>query len=446
MGNYTTEWRPSHGSPNVLNLGCGNRVVRLYSRNDNFSTRKSEGMYIDLNNLGVTLDTSKKYKIIVSYRYSLPSNPNRSINFDVYFANGMTEKSNNGCDEETFPTVSDKMKVLTFTNGQFLDDTYTCQVKYKEQGQISPSKSYRYLWITSNLNTTASFREYVDIDKIEMYFDNGSGNTICTLPKPTNLQVTSTTYNSASISWSPVSGAQKYRVRYYLRGTQDYQNFQSVQTSFGFSSLFPNTAYQADVSPICSSGEIDGNHVAYVKFNTPCPVNLPINDPITTSQNYPAISSIIASSVINDGLNVSFHAGNYVLLLPGFSVKASANSAYRAYIEGCTSIPLPVAPEEGEENQEETESDGEMYFGKKNEEVGISNSDVKVFPNPVSHYFQIDTGLEKIASWQLFDSFGKLIKMGTDKVVNVESIPDGNFVLIINLEKTQISKTIIVKH
>lgn len=273
MGNYTNQWRPSHGSPNIIDLGCGNKVVRLYSKNESITTRKSEGIFIDLNNIGVNIDTSKKYRIIVSYRYSIPSNPNRAVNFDVYLANNMVEKSNNNCEEETFPNVSDKMKILTFASGEFLDDTYTCQVKSKEQGQIVPNNSYKYLWIVSNLNTTLNYREYVDIDKIELYYDNSGTNAICNLSKPNNLLANDLTYNSASIAWNPVPNASKYRVRYYLQNTQDYNNFETSNTSIAFNSLLPSTAYQADVTPICSNGIIDGNNVSYLKFNTAnCPI------------------------------------------------------------------------------------------------------------------------------------------------------------------------------
>lgn len=177
-GNYSNQWKPSHGSPNVLNVGCGNNVVRLYSKNQSITERKSEGIFIDLNNIGITLTPQKKYKIIITYRYSFPNNPYNAINFDAYFANDMVEKSNNNCEEEKEPTVSDKIKILSFATGESLSDTYPCQVKSVEKGQIVIGKSYKYLWITSNLNnSTPGLREYVDIDKVELYLDGDNGST-----------------------------------------------------------------------------------------------------------------------------------------------------------------------------------------------------------------------------------------------------------------------------
>ncbi|WET48120.1 T9SS type A sorting domain-containing protein [Chryseobacterium indologenes] len=457
MGNYNNQWKPSHGSPNVIDLGCGNKVVRLYSKNENINTRKSEGVFIDLNNLGVTIDPSKKYKIIVSYRYSLPQNPNRAINFDVYLANGMTEKSNSNCDEETFPNVSDKLKILTFNNGEVLQDTYTCQVKFKEQGQISPNKSYKYLWITSNLNTTLNFKEYVDIDKIEMYFDNtGGGNSnVCVLPRPTNLQLTNLTSESATISWSPVAGAQKYRVRYYLRDTQDYHNFETSGLSFTFNSLFSGIAYQADVSPICASGRIDGDHVAYIKFNTPsCAVDLIINSPIVTDQNLKSINSISASSKIEDNLLVNFSAGNQVSLLPGFQVKATTGSLFRSYLQACSNGTVPFAGVQKNVDSIDWKNEQELIPNlkinklstvKNKESMGLI-SEVEIYPNPASTYFDINSGREKMVSWEMYDLSGKMVQKGNTNKVDVRSIPDASYLLNIIFEDRKVSRKIIVKH
>ncbi|MDP9956535.1 hypothetical protein J2X97_002194 [Epilithonimonas hungarica] len=446
MGNYSSEWRPSHGSPNVLDLGCGNKVVRLYSKNENISTRKSEGIFIDLNNIGITLDTSKKYKIIVSYRYSLPNNQNRAINFDVYFANNIVEKSNNNCDEEVLPNVSDKMKVLTFNSGEFLTDSYTCQVKSKEQGQISPNKSYKYLWITSNLNTTLNFREYVDIDKIEMYYDTSSGNnggnngSTCNLPSPNNLSINNITSTTASFTWNSVSNAIKYRVKVYPKANPNYTNtLETTSNTYNFSNLSPNILYQAEVRAVCSTSNSSTN-ISYITFttSTSCLSDLIINNLITNSQTFQASNSILAYSNINNNLIVNYSAGNQISLLPGFNVKATASSLFRAHIKPCSNSPS-IIPEE--EYPEDT-----ISLQRKYNEAPILNSKLKIYPNPASNILTIDNGKEKLISWQLYDVSGKLMKNGNSNTVNVQSIPNASYVLKINLEKNQISKTIIVKH
>lgn len=280
-GNYDSEWKPSHGSPSVLDLGCGNKVVRLYSKNESISSKKSEGIFIDLTKVGINLNSSKKYKIIVTYRYSLPSNPNRAINFDVYFANGLVEKSSDNCDEEKEPTVSDKVKILSFAKGEFLNDTYTCQVKSKEQGGISISKTYRYLWIVSNINTTLTTKEYVDIDKVELYYDNiVPPIETCKLSTPVNLSFFNITPSSATFKWDVVNNASKYRVKVYPLNVPDYSNtLEATSNSYDFNNLVPNTEYLAEVRAVCASG-ISSTNISYKSFTTPC---------------YPKITNIIVA-------------------------------------------------------------------------------------------------------------------------------------------------------
>ncbi|WP_374463154.1 3-coathanger stack domain-containing protein [Chryseobacterium sp.] len=457
MGNYNNQWKPSHGSPNVIDLGCGNKVVRLYSKNDNITTRKSEGVFIDLNNIGVNIDTSKKYKIIVSYRYSLPNNPNRAINFDVYLANGMTEKSNNNCDEETFPSVSEKMKILTFNNGEVLQDTYTCQVKSKEQGQIIPNKSYKYLWITSNLNTSLNLREYVDIDKIEMYYDgnSGSGSNDCNLPPPTMLKYSNLTDTSVRLEWNEAVGTGLwYDIRLYNNSTGMLvysNNYHFLQKDY--TALSPDTPYTFTVAHACLNN-YENNDVKAISFRTQCTPDLIINDPVIKNNIYQASNSIVASSNISDGLLVKYKAKNYVSLQPGFSVKATdSNSLFHAYNGDCTGSPTSSQRQNGldsldlkSEERKAAISEIENYFGKINDEKIISNSNFEIYPNPASTYFDINAGNEKVIYWEMYDLAGKLIQKGNTNRVNVRSISDSNYLINITFENRKVSRKIIVKH
>lgn len=345
-GNYNSSWKPSHGSPSIIDLGCGNKVARLYAKNENISTRKSEGLFIDLNSIGITLNTSKKYKIIVSYRYSLPNNPNRSVNFDVYFANGLTEKSINDCSEEKEPTVSDKLKILTFNNGEFLDDTYTCQIKSKQQGQIAPSKSYKYLWIVSNMNTSLNSREYVDIDKIELYFDGNDGGTTtpttCNLPKPSDLLVSDISYTSAKITWSPVNIANGYDIvlKDLSNNTFVNENFYHYTQKI-YNDLKPNTSYSFTISSACYNNYDNPNKETYF-FTTTCPEKVNNISVVDLSGSYkinfsnaPNISNYTLEFVDNingsSGVtNFSYENGGYIYYL----TDPAHNFKFRIY-NGC---------------------------------------------------------------------------------------------------------------
>ncbi|MEN2416228.1 FG-GAP-like repeat-containing protein [Flavobacterium mesophilum] len=55
-----------------------------------------------------------------------------------------------------------------------------------------------------------------------------------------------------------------------------------------------------------------------------------ITDPVASNQNFIANNSITASSAVNDNLNVNYQSSQ-VVLKPGFSVKGTSGSSFRAY-------------------------------------------------------------------------------------------------------------------
>ena len=70
---------------------------------------------------------------------------------------------------------------------------------------------------------------------------------------------------------------------------------------------------------------------------TPCPNDLTIASPITSSQNLQANNSVVAYSTISNNLVVQYKAGSKVDLTPGFYVSGSTNSMFNAFINSCGS-------------------------------------------------------------------------------------------------------------
>jgi len=162
-----------------------------------------------------------------------------------------------------------------------------------------------------------------------------------------------------------------------------------------------------------------------------CPVNLTISQPVTANGDYQVSNKINASSAINNNLIVNLKA-NAIILTPGFQVSGQTSGIFRAYIQPCT--PSLITDN----------TTGTIFSKKAADNTEINN--LKIYPNPVSNILTIDNGKEKLISWQLYDVSGKLMKNGNSNIVDVQSIPNASYVLKINLEKTQISKTIMVKH
>lgn len=73
------------------------------------------------------------------------------------------------------------------------------------------------------------------------------------------------------------------------------------------------------------------------------------------------------------------------------------------------------------------------------------NAAIKIYPNPATSFFKIDTGKEKLASWELYDMFGRLILKESSSEVNVQKLSKANYILKLNLETRQISKIVSVE-
>ncbi|WP_175620210.1 T9SS type A sorting domain-containing protein [Chryseobacterium schmidteae] len=165
----------------------------------------------------------------------------------------------------------------------------------------------------------------------------------------------------------------------------------------------------------------------------PCPDNQNIDYPVTASQNFQAGQSITASSIIDDGLTVNYKAGNNVTLLPGFHVKATENSLFHAYIGPCDGIIANFA--------RNSNTSVNSIFKETKEQI----SDLKISPNPASIFININSGNEKITSWELFDISGKSVLKGSSTQVNVQGLPKAAYLLKININNKITTKKVIVK-
>lgn len=167
--------------------------------------------------------------------------------------------------------------------------------------------------------------------------------------------------------------------------------------------------------------------------SNPCPDNQNIDYPVTASQNFQASQSITASSAISDGLTVNYKAGNNVTLLPGFHVRATENGLFHAYIGRCDGIITNFA------------KNSNTSINSIFKETKVQISDIKVSPNPASTFINIDSGNEKINSWELLDISGRSVLKGSSNKVNVQGLPKTTYLLNINISNKTITKKVIVK-
>ncbi|MFT5822281.1 MAG: hypothetical protein ACI8ZM_003537 [Crocinitomix sp.] len=129
--------------------------------------------------------------------------------------------------------------------------------------------------------------------------------------------------------------------------------------------------------------------------------------------------TITASNDIASGGEAIYHAGDEVLMIPGFT--SVSGSAYRAYIEGCTGTYI-LSPETGGEGIDDPEyvkaPKPKMveYFDEKQAAIELT-----VFPNPTSDIFNV-----KLNEGALINNFEVRIYSMSQGLVSVSNFNDRN--------------------
>lgn len=157
--------------------------------------------------------------------------------------------------------------------------------------------------------------------------------------------------------------------------------------------------------------------------------------PITASENFSAFGSIYSESAIYPNINVEFSAAYEIVLKPaqngtaGFYATSHQSGNFHAYIAPC--------------------EQSNVKQGKQSKAISensfIKNSNIKISPNPASTFVNIDSGNEKITSWELFDISGRRVLTGNSTQVNVQGLPKAAYLLKININNKITTKKVIVK-
>jgi len=222
----------------------------------------------------------------------------------------------------------------------------------------------------------------------EVYYTEIGSGYLRKIDNPTN------TYNGFSLNSSSV----------FLNG--------AVSTK-GLPQLFPS--HLGCVNDILLTAPETNNNYVYRANNS-----------ITTQANYS----------INT-LNIDMKAGNSILLLPDTEIGLGSN--YTAVIEDCPfSKPSNMhylMPPTGIQN-----------YVINIDDIFKTTYEVKVYPNPTSNVFTIDTGSESIDKWELFDLSGKLVLQGKQPVGSVEGLAKATYILKVSLKNNEVkTHKLIVK-
>jgi len=154
------------------------------------------------------------------------------------------------------------------------------------------------------------------------------------------------------------------------------------------------------------------------QYSSPCVTNLTIPIGNTYVADYrQATNSITSQTVVNDGANVIYHAGNAIVLTSGF--RAVSGSRFHGYIEGCSNN---FAARMGNFDQED-EREASSLTEPSKEETNFFN----IAPNPANSIVSITT-TEAMRSVIITSQDGKTLysRAMPDKITSID-IPVGTY-------------------
>lgn len=170
-----------------------------------------------------------------------------------------------------------------------------------------------------------------------------------------------------------------------------------------------------------------------------------LSDRPIESATYHAIKTVISDGKVNPGDNVTFKAGDDILLLPGFH----GVGTFTATIEDC--------PGSIEETVQSTEDVAESRNQNLSNSVPFtSKQDLKIYPNPFSYTATIDFQLpeEQKVHLAVYSSTQQLIKVlepyktmpaGSHQYeISGENLVGGMYFVVLKTEDTSFTKKLIL--
>lgn len=263
---------------------------------------------------------------------------------------------------------------------------------------------------------------------------NSLGTVISTLTNPTITGNTfSFTVNESNFGTAPLTGNFEFRVQALASLGGSSITLVDLSANDG-----PDVSF-SDCSLCCANCCVDNQSLA-----SPVLANY-----VDTRQ---ANMRILAVNTIHNGAFASYHAGDFVLLKPGFN--AVTGSRVHIYNEGCTGTYILRGQNE-EPSKEiiepETPKATTASIAEKVELVRIENQDfISILPNPNNGIFKIklsniDKGTIEVSDLFGIPVFKKSFEKQDEFEVDIQSKPKGIYIVRVISDNRIITEKIIKK-
>jgi phosphatidylinositol-3-phosphatase len=189
----------------------------------------------------------------------------------------------------------------------------SCAVRYDIQYRVTGTSTWTAATSTTASLTVSSLTpstQYefqtssVDAQNIISAFSAPSIFTTTAVPTcamTTGLSANSITSSGAVLSWTPVSGAAGYNVRYSFTGTSAWTNVSTASASYAVSGLNSSTQYEFQVQTNC--GSLTSSFTTSTSFTTG------VSAPVCSAAGNLSASSVSTSGAVLNWSSVSGAAG-----------------------------------------------------------------------------------------------------------------------------------------
>lgn len=331
----------------------------------------------------------------------------------------------------------------------------------------------------------------------------------CSSAAPTNVVVNNITFNSASVTWMPYTGAT-YKVRYKKTSGSVWTEINTTVPSVNLDNLMDGSAYEVQVAVICDSTL--GSYSASTNFSTLtvtyCSAGGNVGSPIYISNvtvgninNTTTAAAGYTNFTTNSALQVNLVKGSTYPISVKVANSATYVSAVVAYIDfnkdgffddseavmdhPCSTFANNTAT--GSFTVPNTASEGTplrmrvvgLYVGADNQdyyfpssylcgvnfqygeiedynvvitgnlatsETSVKNNGIQIYPNPVSDILNVTKVSDK-ATYKIYSAAGQLVDSGNinNGKVNVSTLIKGGYVITIDEKGAEQFKSKFIK-
>ncbi len=257
---------------------------------------------------------------------------------------------------------------------------------------------------------------------------------------PTNVAVSNVTATGATITWTAVSGATSYGIRYRIVGAASWTTATSTTNTRALSSLTSSSNYEVQIRSVCASG--NSGYTASVTFTTLTSCGVPtglFTNQLTTTDakvNWTAVSSATSYTVqrraVGSATWLSTTSTVNYKYLGGFTACTNYEWRVRATCPSGTSAYTAV-------NNFTTTGCGASPMIDNNTPTNMSKADAETLtqlrlqPNPARDYAELlyDTDIATNVILTISDVTGKTISQET------RNLTEGENRLTLNLSNLQ---------